>query len=84
MSYKDLQIGNRPVVPIDGGVWGTIIFDPNEGSPSFIGLHVSRSASQTTDDWRIYRFYRGAAGTGSITEIHIEHGSWSARTILLP
>lgn len=78
-GYKDLTVNNRPVVPIDGGVWGTIIFDPDEGRPSYIGLHTSRSATQSSNDWRVYRFYRG---TGSITEIHIEHGSWSARSLL--
>jgi hypothetical protein len=79
MSYKDLQVNNRPVIPIDGNLWGTIIFDPDEGSPSYIGLHTSRSAAYSSNDWRILRLFRG---TGSITQIHTEHGSWSARSLI--
>jgi hypothetical protein len=74
-GYKEIQLGNRPVLPVDLGVWGTIKFDPNSDNPSYIGMHINRSANETIDDWRVYKFY----GT---TEIQVAHGSYSARTLL--
>ena len=74
-GYKDIVVNNRPVMPVDLGIWGTILFDPDSDNPSYIGLHTTRSANETLADWRVFRFYTNK-------EIHVAHGSYSARTIL--
>lgn len=56
-----------------------IRFDANDTQPIYIGLNQKTDATDSTEDWIVYKFtYSGSA----VTRIQKAQGSWTDRTTL--
>lgn len=79
-TYRYLAVNNKPPTPIDAGLHGDIMFDPDDSLPIYIGLNLTMGASITTNtEWKIYKFtYAGS----NVTRIQLAYGAWANRVAL--
>ena len=67
------------MIDISKITWGTILFDPDDSEPDYIGLHQNSEANTADNDWVIYKVtYKGA----NITKTQMTKGSYDNRKSL--
>ena len=81
-SYRIPNIDNRPPQLGDLGWAGDIRFDPDDGTPDYIGLNVACGASTASNDWKVYKFYYASAASTTVAEIRLGYGTWAGRASL--
>ncbi len=76
-TYSLPLVNNRPPDLVDLGFYADIQFDPSDAAPVYIGLNVTKGASNSATDWKIYKFsYSGS----DVTRIQLAYGSWTGRS----
>ena len=79
-TYKQENVNNRPPQLIDSGFWADIYFDPNDNTPTYIGLHSTQGADSATDqNFKIYKFTTDSTYT---VRIQLAYGAWNDRASL--
>ena len=79
-TYRQVVINNRPAQLVDSGYYADIRFDPNDDTPTYIGLHPTRGVSTGTGiEWKIYKFTTVSALT---VQIQLAYGVWNDRASL--
>ena len=53
-----------------------VLFDPNDATPTYIGLNSSVLATTSQTDWTIYKF---TYSSGDVTQIKKNTGAWTNR-----
>ena len=70
--------GSRPHLS-DLGFYADIQFDADDSAPTYIGLNITKGASDGATDWKVYKFtYSGA----NVTRIQLAYGTWTGRAAL--
>ena len=78
-TYTLPNINQRPPEPVDLGYYADIQFDADDSAPVYIGLNLTRGASDDATTWKVYKFtYSGS----SVTRIQLAYGSWTGRASL--
>lgn len=80
MSTYQAQIvnGTKPQLA-DLGFFADIQFDASDAAPTYIGLHVTKGASDGDENWKVYKFtYSGS----DVTRIQLAYGTWTGRASL--
>lgn len=78
-TYSTPNVNARPPMLSDSGFQADIQFDPSDGTPTYIGLNITKGASDDATDWKIYKFtYSGS----NATRIQLAYGSWTGRASL--
>jgi hypothetical protein len=75
--YQAKDINFKTPNLTEAGIWGDIRFDPSDESPTYIGLNLSNPADTSETSWKVYKF--AYDGTGSITRVQLNYGSWDGR-----
>ena len=75
-TYKIPEVNGLKPAMSDLGYFADIQFDASDAAPIYIGMNVTRGASDAATDWKIYKFtYAGS----DVTRIQLAYGAWSAR-----
>ena len=80
-TYQFLPVNNRPPQIADLGIFADMLFDPDDSSPIYVGLHLTNGASQSDPFWKIYKF---TYVSGNVTRIQMAFGVWTSRATLFP
>lgn len=78
-TYRYFSINDKPPTPVDAGVHGDIQFDPNDSAPTFIGLNLTKGASDSDPNWKIYKFFYTGV---NVIRIQLAYGAWADRAII--
>ena len=80
MSTHRLEnVNNRPPMPVDAGFWADIQYDASDSAPTYIGMNVTKGASDDATNWKILKFtYSGS----NVTRIQLAYGTWTGRASL--
>jgi hypothetical protein len=78
-TYRIQPINNIKPQLSDLGFFADIQFDADDTAPIYIGMHLTKGASNSDTNWKIYKnTYSGSA----ITRIQLAYGAWSNRASL--
>lgn len=78
-TYRAPNIYTQPPHISDLGFFADIQFDPNDALPIYIGLNVTKGASDDALDWKVYKFtYSGI----NVTRVQLAYGTWTGRAAL--
>jgi hypothetical protein len=78
-TYNIPLVNNNKPQMSDLGWFADIQFDTSDAAPIYIGLNVTKGASDLSTDWKIYKFtYSGS----DVTRIQLAYGSWTGRASL--
>jgi hypothetical protein len=70
-TYRAPIVNGKPPQTVDSGVFQDTKFDPNSTSPTYIGQHVTKGASEGATDWKITKL--------TSTSAQVAYGSWTNR-----
>jgi len=75
-TYQIPSVNNLKPQLSDAGFFADIQFDASDAAPTYIGLNVTKGASNASTDWKVYKFtYSGS----DVTRIQLAYGSWTSR-----
>ena len=75
-TYRQPVVNNRPITPVDLGVYSDIRFDPSDVLPIYIGLHLTNGAATTDPNWKLFKFTLSGSDT---TRIQVAYAPWDSR-----
>lgn len=78
-TYQIPNVNNKPPQLGDLGFYCDIRFDPDDSTPTYIGLHVTNGVATSDTNWKILKFtYSGS----NVTRIQTAYGAWDNRATL--
>jgi len=78
-TYQIPSVNNLKPQLADLGFFADIQFDASDAAPIYIGLNVTKGASDGATDWKVYKFtYSGS----DVTRIQLAYGTWTDRATL--
>jgi hypothetical protein len=75
-TYKIPTINAIKPQVVDLGFYCDVQFDPSDAKPIYIGLHVTRAASDDDTEWKILKFTYSGDDT---TRIQTAYGTYTGR-----